>query len=218
MRGAGLLLALELGRPAAPVALAALEHGLLVGTAGDTALRITPPLTISAEETDLAIELLQARCSHDDEAGAPGRDPPARPGAATSRRRPSSPRRCTSEGIEAVQATVSRDIAQLGLVKVRNGNGKLDLRPARRRRPPPARRSSRPRSAAGRSRITPTGQLLVIQTPRGFAAALADAIDEADLPDVAGTVAGDNTIFVAVREGSAAAELADQFGHIEGAS
>ena len=59
VRGAGLLLAIELGRPAGPVALAALEHGLLVGTAGDTALRITPPLTISEDEADLAIELLR---------------------------------------------------------------------------------------------------------------------------------------------------------------
>ena len=59
VRGAGLLLAIELGRPAMPVALAALEHGLLVGTAGDTALRITPPLTISADETDQAIALLR---------------------------------------------------------------------------------------------------------------------------------------------------------------
>ena len=58
VRGAGLLLAVELGRPAGPVALAALEHGLLVGTAGETALRITPPLTISADETGQAIELL----------------------------------------------------------------------------------------------------------------------------------------------------------------
>ena len=58
IRGAGLLLAIELGRPAMPVALEALEHGLLVGTAGDTALRITPPLTISADETGQAIALL----------------------------------------------------------------------------------------------------------------------------------------------------------------
>ena len=49
--------------------------------------------------------------------------------------------------------------------------------------------------------MIPTGQLLVIHTPRGFAAALADAIDEAGLPEVAGTIAGDNTIFVAVRDG-----------------
>jgi acetylornithine aminotransferase len=59
VRGAGLLLAVELGRPALPVATAALEHGLLVGTAGDTALRITPPLTISADEAEQAIELLR---------------------------------------------------------------------------------------------------------------------------------------------------------------
>jgi acetylornithine/N-succinyldiaminopimelate aminotransferase len=59
VRGAGLLLAIELERPALPVAHAALEHGLLVGTAGETALRITPPLTISAEEADQAIDVLR---------------------------------------------------------------------------------------------------------------------------------------------------------------
>ena len=59
VRGAGLLLAVELGRPAGPVAHAALERNLLVGTAGDTALRITPPLTISEQEADLAVDLLR---------------------------------------------------------------------------------------------------------------------------------------------------------------
>ena len=120
-------------------------------------------------------------------------------------------------GIDAVQTTVSRDIAQLGLVKVRNGDGKLiyalpgaaDLR--RRDQLASALRSW----AQG---MTPTGQLLVIQTPRGFAAALADAIDEAALPEVAGTIAGDNTVFVAVRNGGGGAELAEQLAHIEGTS
>ncbi|MBV8395460.1 MAG: aminotransferase class III-fold pyridoxal phosphate-dependent enzyme, partial [Actinobacteria bacterium] len=46
-------------KPAFPVALEALEHGLLVGTAGETALRITPPLTISSEEVDQALEILR---------------------------------------------------------------------------------------------------------------------------------------------------------------
>jgi len=59
VRGAGLLLAVELHRPAGPVAHAALEKNLLVGTAGDTALRLTPPLTISREEVVLGIELLR---------------------------------------------------------------------------------------------------------------------------------------------------------------
>ena len=112
------------------------------------------------------------------------------------------------EGIDAVQATVSRDVAQLGLVKVRNGNGRLiyarpgaaDLRRL-------AQLSSALRSFAGAT--VATGQLLVLHTPRGFAAALADAIDEAALPEVAGTLAGDNTVFVAVREESTPAELAE---------
>jgi predicted acetylornithine/succinylornithine family transaminase len=59
VRGRGLLLAVELGRPAGPVAQAALERGLLVGTAGETALRITPPLTITSDEADQAIEILR---------------------------------------------------------------------------------------------------------------------------------------------------------------
>ena len=115
-------------------------------------------------------------------------------------------------GIDAVQATVSRDIAHLGLVKVRNGDGRLvyaqpgaaDLRRLE-------QLSTALRSWAGT--MIPSGGMLVIHTPRGFAAALADAIDEASLPDVAGTIAGDNTIFVAVREESSAAELADSFTH-----
>ncbi len=59
VRGAGLLLAVELRRPAGPVAHAALEKGLLVGTAGETALRVTPPLTLSRAEAQQAIAILQ---------------------------------------------------------------------------------------------------------------------------------------------------------------
>ena len=58
VRGRGLLLAIELGRPAGPVAHAALERNLLVGTAGATALRLTPPLTLSEQEAERGIELL----------------------------------------------------------------------------------------------------------------------------------------------------------------
>jgi acetylornithine/N-succinyldiaminopimelate aminotransferase len=59
VRGLGLLLAVELGRPAGPVVQAALERGLLVGTAGETALRLTPPLTITLDEAARAIEILR---------------------------------------------------------------------------------------------------------------------------------------------------------------
>jgi len=89
-----------------------------------------------------------------------------------------------ANGIAAVQATVSRDIQQLGLTKVRNGDGKLvyalpgaaDLRRT-------DELSGALRRWMGES--APSGTILVIQTPRGFAAALADAIDAAALPEVA---------------------------------
>ena len=54
-------------------------------------------------------------------------------------------------GIDAVQATVSRDIQQLGLVKVRNAEGRLVYALPGRRRPAPARRADRSRCAAGRA-------------------------------------------------------------------
>jgi transcriptional regulator of arginine metabolism len=117
-----------------------------------------------------------------------------------------------ARGIDAVQATVSRDISQLGLVKVRNEEGRLvysmpgaaDLR-----------RLDELTSALRRwlGGMTTAGHILVITTPRGFAAALAEAIDAAALPEVAGTLAGDNTIFVAARDGITAADLADEFRH-----
>jgi transcriptional regulator of arginine metabolism len=117
-----------------------------------------------------------------------------------------------SEGIEAVQTTVSRDIAQLGLVKVRNAQGRLiyalpgadDLS-----------RLSELTTALRRWAVslTPSANLVVIGTPAGFAAALADALDAARLPDLAGTVAGENTIFVAARDGVSGAELAATLSH-----
>jgi transcriptional regulator of arginine metabolism len=117
-----------------------------------------------------------------------------------------------SEGVDTVQTTVSRDIAQLGLIKVRNGNGKLvyalpgaaDLRRFE------ELGTAMRRWATG---MTPAGQLLIVTTPNGLAAPLADAIDETGLADVAGTVAGENTIFVAARDGMTGADLEAQFSH-----
>jgi acetylornithine aminotransferase/acetylornithine/N-succinyldiaminopimelate aminotransferase len=58
VRGLGLLLAVELDRPAAPVVEAALEHGLVIGSAGECTLRLTPPLTLTAGEAERGLELL----------------------------------------------------------------------------------------------------------------------------------------------------------------
>jgi 4-aminobutyrate aminotransferase-like enzyme len=53
------LLAVELGRPAAPVVEAALANGLVIGSAGENVLRLTPPLTLSLEEAALGLDLLK---------------------------------------------------------------------------------------------------------------------------------------------------------------
>ena len=115
-------------------------------------------------------------------------------------------------GIEAVQATVSRDIAQLGLRKVRNADGRLVYA-----LPGAADLDRLSELTAALRRwalsLTATGNLVVIQTPNGMASPLAEAIDLAHVGDVAGTIAGENTIFVAAREGLSGAELAEQLRH-----
>jgi transcriptional regulator of arginine metabolism len=118
------------------------------------------------------------------------------------------------QGFEVVQTTVSRDIAQLGLVKVRSANGHGRLVYAH----PDAMDLDRLSDLTAAFRrwalsLTPTGNLVVIQTPAGFASPLAEAIDNAHLGDIAGTIAGENTIFVATRDGTSGAELVEQLRH-----
>jgi transcriptional regulator of arginine metabolism len=117
-------------------------------------------------------------------------------------------------GFEVVQTTVSRDIADLGLVKVRAPSGRLVYAP------PGTTDTDRLRALAAAMRryaisAEAAGSLVVLTTPSGYANALAQAIDEAGHPGVAGTVAGDNTILVVARDGTPAAALRDELsGHL----
>ena len=118
----------------------------------------------------------------------------------------------SDEGYDVVQTTVSRDVAQLGLVKVRDEQGRLVYAL------PQAADLSRLEELAAAIRrwalrITSSGNLAVVHTPSGYANALARALDEARLPELAGTIAGDDTIFVAAAEGVTGAELADELRH-----
>jgi transcriptional regulator of arginine metabolism len=124
-----------------------------------------------------------------------------------------------AQGFDAVQTTISRDIRDLGLVKVRAPNGRLVYAP-----PGTADRDRDRRLRAALREwalgFEPSANLLVIQTPSGYANALARAIDESNHPQVAGNVAGDNTIIVVAREGFTGARLRDTFIHLtqEGAA
>jgi transcriptional regulator of arginine metabolism len=116
------------------------------------------------------------------------------------------------QGLEAVQATISRDISQLGLVKVRGPHGRLVYAL------PGAGDLDRLSELTAELRrlvvgMEATGNLVVVRTPPGNANVLGRAFDDAGLPDVAGCVAGDDTIFVAAREGTTGAELAQQLRH-----
>ena len=58
VRGQGLLVAADLDRPASEVVSACLERGLLVSTAGERVLRLTPPLVVATDEIDQALVTL----------------------------------------------------------------------------------------------------------------------------------------------------------------
>jgi transcriptional regulator of arginine metabolism len=105
------------------------------------------------------------------------------------------------EGHEVVQTTISRDVHELGLRKVRAPSGRLVYAA------PGADDTDRLRAigvAMRRyaTRVEHAGPLVVVTTPSGYANALAQAIDEGAHPGIAGTIAGDNTIFVAPRDGT----------------
>ena len=95
-------------------------------------------------------------------------------------------------GFVASQASVSRDIAALGLVKVRG-------RYARATTAAPSENPMLARIRSNVLRVRSAGDnLLVLSTPPGEASPVAIAIDGQDWPGVAGTIAGDDTIFVAL--------------------
>jgi transcriptional regulator of arginine metabolism len=100
----------------------------------------------------------------------------------------------TADGWEVTQSSVSRDIAVLGLVKV---NGAY-RRPARRAS---AEDPNEQRIVEGVLTVDVAGDALVIlHTPPGEANRVAVAIDRLAWPDVVGTLAGDDTIFLAVKD------------------
>jgi len=123
------------------------------------------------------------------------------------------------EGYDVVQTTVSRDISELGLVKVRAPSGRLVYAP------PGTGDADRMRALATAVRryaldFEVGAGIVIVTTPPGYASPLAQAIDEAAHPHVAGTIAGENTIFIAARDGVPAAALRDELSHhlVEGAA
>jgi transcriptional regulator of arginine metabolism len=120
-----------------------------------------------------------------------------------------------SAGHEVTQATISRDLQELGALKVRADGGFVYRLP-----------DEMPRSGGDLMTrnllhtleefavdVRQASNLVVVMTAPGHAAAVGRAIDLAPNDDVIGTVAGDDTIFVATPNTSAAARLATEWTH-----
>lgn len=107
--------------------------------------------------------------------------------------------RLRQEGLAVTQATVSRDIKRLGLVKVPLSNGRSQY--VAPERPSPADVLRRLQHAAMEYVLSADAgeDLVVVHTLTGRANAVAAAIDEMQWPDVVGTVAGDDTILIVPR-------------------
>jgi len=115
-------------------------------------------------------------------------------------------RRLRPRGFDATQATISRDIKELGLVK-RAGDGAYQ-RPGSDTTDPETALTALERAAAEfLRRVERVQQLVVIRTGIGQAQPLAIAIDRAQLPEAVGSIAGDDTILVVARDGRRAAAL-----------
>ncbi|GGG11276.1 arginine repressor [Rhodococcoides trifolii] len=122
-----------------------------------------------------------------------------------------------AEGIEITQATLSRDLDELGAVKLRAPDGGAGIYVV------PEDGSPVRGVSGGTARLSrllgellvstdASGNLAVLRTPPGAAHYLASALDRAAIPEIVGTVAGDDTIVVIAREPMTGREVA---AHIE---
>ena len=110
-------------------------------------------------------------------------------------------------GWPATQATVSRDLEELGAVRIRR-DGEMHYRLPDQLESGEAGRLDR-LLADWVTDIIPAGNLVVLKTPPGSANLVANALDAAGLEDVAGTIAGDDTIFLALVDGAVPGAVAE---------
>ena len=117
--------------------------------------------------------------------------------------------RLREEGFKATQATISRDIKDLRLVKTLGSEGKYRYVSASRSSTDIRTNFSNLFSTSVNS-IDVAQNLVVIKTLSGMAQAVCAALDSADYPSVVGTIAGDDTIFIACRTADLAVSLTEE--------
>jgi transcriptional regulator of arginine metabolism len=122
-----------------------------------------------------------------------------------------------AEGIVATQATVSRDLEELGALKVRIPGGAMAYAiPDFTRDRTPSDDHLKRLMGEFVVEVAHSANLVVLRTPPGSAHVVASAIDRAGLANVLGTVAGDDTIMVVCRESAGGAAVATEFAGLAG--
>jgi transcriptional regulator of arginine metabolism len=119
-------------------------------------------------------------------------------------------------GVDVTQATLSRDIKELGLVK-RAADGAYQRPDRAGERADRAREGALSRAVVDYLlRVEAVGTLVVVRTDPGEAQPLARAIDRAELDEVAGTLGGDDTILIVARDVAGANALVERFSRWAG--
>jgi transcriptional regulator of arginine metabolism len=123
------------------------------------------------------------------------------------------------DGIAATQATVSRDLEDLGAVKVRVPGGETvyaipEYEPAR------IAPEDQLRRVMGEwvAEVRHSGNIVVLRTPPGCAHVVASALDRSGMQGILGTVAGDDTLMCVAEEGTGGADLAEHLRELAGLS
>ena len=121
------------------------------------------------------------------------------------------------EGYTVTQATLSRDLKQLKVAKAASMNGRyvyvLPNETMYKRVPNP--RSAREMlMTSGFTSINFSDNMIVIKTRPGYASSITYNIDNSDIPQILGTIAGDDTIFLVKKEGTREKDIIDQLAEI----
>ena len=120
------------------------------------------------------------------------------------------------EGVVATQATVSRDLEELGAVKVRSGGAEAVYAVPEYEDRVVTDEHLRRVFGDWVLEVAHSVNLVVVRTPPGSAHIVGSAIDRAGLDDVIGTVAGDDTVLVIAAERTGGAAVAKQLSQLAG--
>ena len=121
------------------------------------------------------------------------------------------------EGFKLTQATLSRDLKQLKVAKAAYMNGKYVYvlpNETMYRRVTTPRKATEMMQRSGYISVNISGQLAIVKTRPGYASALAYDIDNSDSHYILGSIAGDDTIFIALREGASRGQVLEALSYV----